>query len=1237
MKFAPRLLIIGLLVAFPGLAAYAQQTTGEITGTVTDTSGAVVPGATVSATDLATQQVRTTTSNETGNYVLPYLTPGVYSVASTKTGFKTEAQPSLEVTVGAVIRADFKMEVGEVTQQVEVTTAQPQLSTESTAVESNIAGQQIVSLPLNGRDYLSLVALTANVENSATGGSGGGLMGGVRNQEAISVAGQRLEFNHYTVDGVENTDPDFNTYIIHPSVDYLQEFTVLSGVYSAEFGHGAGQINTTTIPGGNSYHGDAYEFIRNDFVDAKIWGSTAPKVPFRRNDYGFVLGGPLSIPKLFNGKDKLFFSTNFEADRDIQSIEQKGNLPTQDERNGIFTDFGVGAGASQIQQIFYPQSRISGSTTGEACPISSGGSYTPPGSGSGFGTCVVGGTLNQLPGGASSPYLSTPNQNILKYIPLPNQFGGPAEETSFTSDYIAYTNSLLQSTQFNARVDFTQNQRSSWFGRFSWEDDADVGSTLIPSIDANPANTTVHQVVLGNTFTINSHMVNQARFGWDELYNSTTGPDYNSSNNIQSTLGITGLVAFGPDDYGMPANLYGGGVVPYVTHDDIFQWIDSLTIIKGNHSITVGGAFERDRFNNWGNQKAVGELDVDGASTDDPGCSNTGGPDFYCSTYAPYAGNSTSKTGVSVGDFMMGYLSQYYRVTSMANVELRRPQYNGFIQDDWKIRHNVTLNLGIRYDNEQPWVDKHDNMLNVYDPGGLGVYTAPLAPGVARQNEPVSAVAPNAINVTPFITRPGAAGCSFYGGTGGASIAMGFQYAQQNVAAGDYSPVQCGNQFMHRSLVNPNEENFGPRVGIDYALGNNWSIRAGFGMYFTTDIANPYFDMGRNLGGKDGTSVSSSARTVTFSSPWATELSSTACNANQYNGNVTYTGLCIAQPQIQAFYQNFRTGYVEQYILDIQRQLTKSVAIDIGYMGNESHHLLKDFDLNQAVPRNQNGTDTSSSTASRRPWPGMGPLQQVRDFGSGNYNAISAKISQRPSHGLLYSVAFTYARSLDYGSSIRDDGNDDLWPENSYNTNAEYGPSEFNVPTRIVGNLIYDLPFGQGKQFAPTNQVVNHIVSGWTIGGIFTASHGPSENPTLLGDTADVGGQDDAPFYVGLGPYKNSHPKAWQVGGYWNSAAWQGTYTNPANNYLIGNMARMNLYAPGIQNFDSNVSRTFHIWESHTLLFRVEAFDTLNRVMWANPGSTNPSSGSFGLINASNSGINNGGMRQLQGALKYSF
>ena len=194
-----------------------------------------------------------------------------------------------------------------------------------------------MALPLNGRDYLSLVNLTPNVVGEAVASSAGGLQGGTRASASFSIAGQRLEFNHYTLDGVENTDPNYNSYIIHPSVDALQEFTVMTGVYSAEFGRGAGQINATSLPGGNAYHGTAYDFIRNDFVDARIWRQTGAKNPFHRQNYGFVLDGPVNIPHIFNGRDKLFFTSSFEALRDNQFLQEVDSVPTKNMRAGNFS------------------------------------------------------------------------------------------------------------------------------------------------------------------------------------------------------------------------------------------------------------------------------------------------------------------------------------------------------------------------------------------------------------------------------------------------------------------------------------------------------------------------------------------------------------------------------------------------------------------------------------------------------------------------------------------------------------------------------------------------------------------------------------------------------------------------------------------------------------------------------------------------------------------------------------
>jgi hypothetical protein len=249
----------------------SAQTLGEITGTVTQPTGAVVVGASVSVTNVSTNQVRQAQTNQTGNYTVPFLAPGVYDVRTELSAFKAATRNGVELQIGVVARIDFTLQLGEMSQRVEVTGAAPLLTTESTAVGTVIENKRIVELPLNGRDYLQLLALSPNVTTEGGAGGGSGIQGGQRSTEAYSIAGQRLEFNNYTLDGMENTDVNFNSYIIRPSIDVLQEFKVQTGVYSAEFGRSTSQISVLTKSGTNGFHGSVFEFLRNSHLDAKQW------------------------------------------------------------------------------------------------------------------------------------------------------------------------------------------------------------------------------------------------------------------------------------------------------------------------------------------------------------------------------------------------------------------------------------------------------------------------------------------------------------------------------------------------------------------------------------------------------------------------------------------------------------------------------------------------------------------------------------------------------------------------------------------------------------------------------------------------------------------------------------------------------------------------------------------------------------------------------------------------------
>ncbi len=313
----------GLLVIVLGLTLIQSsfaQTFGEITGVVTDTSGAVVAGATVTVTNTQTNATRTAVTNSVGNYSFPALQPGVYSVKVEIQGFQPEIRSAVELQVQQVARLDFQLSVGAVSTAVEVTGGAPLLATENATVGTVIENQRIVDLPLNGRNFTSLIALSPNVTSGfAASGGASTRQGGDRTTIAqIAVSGQRQVYNYYTLDGIVNTDPNFNTYTFLPSIDAIQEFKVQTGIYSAEFGHQASQINVSTKSGTNQYHGALFDFVRNNYFDARPFGFTSSvpaSAPFKWNQFGFYLGGPVQIPKLFNGKNRLFFMSNYEGFR----------------------------------------------------------------------------------------------------------------------------------------------------------------------------------------------------------------------------------------------------------------------------------------------------------------------------------------------------------------------------------------------------------------------------------------------------------------------------------------------------------------------------------------------------------------------------------------------------------------------------------------------------------------------------------------------------------------------------------------------------------------------------------------------------------------------------------------------------------------------------------------------------------------------------------------------------------
>jgi hypothetical protein len=554
-----------LALSFPAFA----QTVGQVTGLVTDPSGSVIGGASITITNSQTNVARKTTTNSAGNYAFPALPPDVYSVKAEMPGFKGEVREGVELQVEQIARIDFRLEIGAATQTLEVQGGAPLLTTESATVGTVIDNNRIVNLPLNGRSFTQLIALSPNVayNSVASGGQATSRQGGDRTTQEIFVAGARREYSNFTLDGVQNTDPGFNTYAVLPSIDALQEFKVDAGVYPAEFGHLQIQVNVSTLSGTNQFHGAIFDFVRNNYADARPYAFTSVvpiSPPFRWNQYGYTLGGPVWIPKLVNGKNKLFFMSNYEGFRMAQQ--------------------------SQTVYSTFPAAF----TTGNFSSVAASHVITDPTTGQPFAG-------NLIP----STRLDTIAKGLLQYYPAPNVPGA-----GLASNYLALDNVTENKWQITERVDFAQSAKSNWFVRYSMQNETGV----MPALDKNGMSlvTNAKQVAINNTFIVSPSLLNEFRFGFLNFYNNFA-PELANVTDVVKQLNLPGLLSDpAPPAWGVPNVGLGDGFSgfgnntdgPYTTSDHIFQFVDNISWTHGSHSFKFGAEIDRTDFNETGNQYA---------------------------------------------------------------------------------------------------------------------------------------------------------------------------------------------------------------------------------------------------------------------------------------------------------------------------------------------------------------------------------------------------------------------------------------------------------------------------------------------------------------------------------------------------------------------------------------------------------------------------------------------------------
>jgi hypothetical protein len=646
--------LILMSLALCASAAFAQST-ASITGTVHDSSGAVVPGARVIATNLGTGAARSTQTGDTGDYVLTNLGLGDYQITVEATNFKRFVRRPIPLSVDQTARVDASLSTGDVTESVTVTGGAPLIESEKSAIAQVIDNKTIVELPLNGRNFIQLGSLIPGATGGAPGNS---TITSRQGGFALSVNGQRAEYNNYLLDGLDNNEADIGLAVIIPSIDAIQEFKVQTANYSAEFGRASGAIVQVATKGGsNQFHGTAYDFIRNQIFDATNKFS-AQRDPLHRNQFGFSIGGPVWIPKIYNGHNRTFFFFNSEWLRLRQGFTGNYIVPTSAQRSGDFTG---------LATIYDPLNVVGGKRQ----PFS--------------GNMIPASRLNAI------------SQKILAGLPLPNN-GNPAR--NYQIRQVAPTNSNQQTI----RLDQAITQRDQLFIRLSRSD----STQDTPALPYNGLSILNHPrgFVVGYTRIFSSKIVNDVRIGaqryrFDDIPDSL-GVDYPSQ---------LGLPVYGADSHYLQypglsvsniTSISSQSALPLFRAENTFQYADTVTIGAGRHSLAIGGDYRAYQFNNYQPQTLSGAYTFTGVFTGSTG-----------STYAN--GIADFLLGYPVTQQILngtGYASEY----------IRNRRFNLFVQDDFRATEKLTINAGLRYERDGRWTDHYDRWAYFDQDAGQIVY-----------------------------------------------------------------------------------------------------------------------------------------------------------------------------------------------------------------------------------------------------------------------------------------------------------------------------------------------------------------------------------------------------------------------------------------------------------------------------------------------------------------------------------
>lgn len=1122
--------MMALIVAC-AIPAFAQLDRGSIVGTVRDSSGALIPNASIAVTNTATGVAVTTQANTAGEYQVLSLIPGTYSVTASASGFSKAVRQGIALHVQDRLSIDFTLKVGTLQEEVVVTGREPLLQTQTADVGAVVGTERLNALPLNSRRYADLALLEPGVQKYYLANNPA--------PDRFSVNGNMEMQNNFLFNGVDNNSwstnlQEFSVQVVQPSPDALQEFRVQTRTYSPEFGNSAGAvINVTLKSGTNQFHGSLFEFLRNDNLDGNYWINNKNRLPighFVQNQWGGTIGGPII-------KDKTFFFGDFQGFNSRRAQTNLSTVPTPLMKQGNFTEL----------KIALSDSPVAGQTG-----------------------CVVANVISCIDPVAAKLVALFPDPNVPSLTAVQ---GTPGSWTG-ASNYVYPAPVPNDVYSFDGRIDHTLNEKNRLFGSYSyyqvsrqdppWTANAVAGNGNF----ATQYRIRTRQFSLGWTYTLTNTVLNDARFGFSRDYAHSDPVGVTLGKSLAPDYGLTGIPV-GPGTAGIPPIEISGltrlGTSPWRPQYQISQaWnlIDNLTWLKGNHSFKFGYQYLR-RGNNFLDLRAPqGELQINGIYT---------------------------ALGKSFGlpDFLLGNVDATHFTTPHV-VHYFQPGHSFYAMDTWRTTSKLTLIYGLRYELFAPIMDRNNMVTNFTAANGGGIVTA----------------------------APDASGWS------------------------------------QRALINADLNDLAPRLGFAYHVTNRVVLRGGYGVFYqhsnrigseSAIMLNPPFLLDLQVNGGLGTA------TPLFQLQDGFPLD-----------DFMSRGFDLTRIQLRAQDPSQRSSYVEQVSFGPEIQLTNNMVLSLTYVGNWGRKMNRIRNYNQAqitgvdaigcpivnFPYNTLNSISSIDTGASGTGcavPGAHAfLEYATNDGNSKYNSLEVSLRRTYTKGLSFGVNYTWSHGLaNYGDNLTGS----TFPQNAYNYGNEMSNSILDIQQRFVSNVVWELPFGEGRRFLSSGGFASRWLGGWQVNGIVTVQTG-SPFTVSASDNSYTGSNHATYANCISDPFAGASddPHSYTTTGFFINPA---AFSRPAVG-TFGSCAPRAFHGPGLGIADLSLFKDFKLTESKRLELRAEFFNAFNHPNFSNPNASYSPvnigpSGSFGKVTNTLSpilGQGSGGPgdpRQIQLALKFYF